>query len=206
MYTPLNGGIPFVVDEPLGYQDANDIAADLADHETRILALAGGNGIVATPMTDAQFKALPSTPFEIAPADVGAVNMPRRIMLFGNLVSGYSNVGTGDSYVVGTVNGHEVTGYLGRTTVSGYSTVLTQLSTLLATAGRRRYVIPGEYLDDRTAPFGGGWGLIGDVWDYSDHISQPLMLTMVNSNGNLTGGSPSNQWLVVTEVATVEAP
>jgi hypothetical protein len=180
----------------------NDVQDDLADHEDRIVALEASSGLLATQMSDAQFKALPSTDLDIAPLVSGSVLMPKRLMIFANIVSGYSNL-SAESYIVGTINGDEVTGYLGKTTASGLDTIVVQLTELLQT-GRHRYVIPGEFEQDNGAA--GNWGLLGTVWPYAGHISQPLKLSMSNPAGDLTGGSPSNQFLIVAEFGSVEVP
>lgn len=47
-YTPLNGGVPWVIDEPWAYQDANEVQENFEDHEDRIADLEGGDSDAIT--------------------------------------------------------------------------------------------------------------------------------------------------------------
>lgn len=169
------------------------------------LTLAGFNLQSATvSLTDAQIKALPTTPITIASAPGSGLAL---VPLYGGLLSqttagaytnidaaGYTEVLVGSSALIlsNVPNDTLIT--------NGSTTRLTQL--LGSTTPRYAPLVP--YMDTEDVD---QWGPIPHLVDTAAITNLPLTIDIVNGgSGNLTGGNAANALRVMVVYAVVAVP
>lgn len=171
------------------------VCADTIDLSADSLLL---NGVSHTPirvatiaLTDAQIKALPTTPFELLPAVPGKDYQVVSARLYLDTTAGtYTNVSTVDGAQVVLQYDNGGGDYVGAAMYQ--EAPGTAFSTFLSGAHKQSWrPVIGGYTD---------WSATNGLLTYSegDHINKNIVIAVSNGgSGNLTGGHPSNS-LVAT--------
>lgn len=166
----------------------------------------GATGLKATEvtLTDADIKALPTTPFEIVPAPgAGKAILPVRMTLFFKSgATAYTNIDP-DLAEVAIEFGGEVSGLMGNDSSLGVP--LTMVTAFFGSTGGLLKVFTWPYQDDRGAA--NQWGILTYEWAYADIENLPLLLSFNNNGaGDLTGGDAANEMVARTLYEEVELP
>lgn len=163
-------------------------------------------------LTDAEVKALPTTPAEVLPAPgPGRVwNVLSAIVMVNSTAGAYTNIDAA-AYLSLDVLG---TDYIGNDATFG----IAEVDSLFGAAGHQLVTFRGQYASEVN---GGGspqpdlptiqaqqWGLRPLVIaDYSDKDNAAVSLTLDNgTSGDLTGGNAANGLLVQTLAVIVPVP
>lgn len=152
-------------------------------------------------LTDAQIKALPTTPVTIIPAQgASTVIEPLQYIVQSKCAAGaYTNVNAaafgGMSY--GPASG-TASGYIANDPTT--TPVLSFLTQMLGTTPKQMILLP--YMT-QVDPASDEWGVFGDIPPSGPIANLPVQLVMNNQgSGNFTGGNAANTW-VVTAFYTV---
>lgn len=193
---------------------ANTVRGDLVDHEARIVSLEAVTKLATVTLTNAQIKALPTTPFTIVAAPgAGKILWPKNTLLLFNYTAPYTNInGVSGLYA-------SITGLTGSTVVQNDSSLnavsgrgfydpttgITLLSEFLAPVVDVGMMLTYPFTDSRGAA---NWdGPLTYVFGSATVANQPLQLQLNNSgSGDLTGGNAANTLMVVTEYTEITIP
>lgn len=151
---------------------------------------------LSTTLTDAQIKALPTTPIELveAPGDGKVIKFQGAIIVT-NFVSGYTNItaatGANDSCAFLCVLGNFAT------ELSNYAN---NNSILTDNVRRGATLTPQQYYRDGQSTF----VLEERVWALDDMMNLPLNLACYNNAGDFTGGHASNTLKVTVFYSIVD--
>lgn len=165
-------------------------------------------------LTNAQIKALPTTPIDIVPAPgAGKIIWPKNTLLLFNYTAPYTNInGVSALYggMAGLFNSTVVQNDSSLTAVSGRgfydaSTGITLLSEFLAPGFDTAIMLNYPTSDSRGAS---NWdGPLTYIFGTGSAVNQPLQLILNNSgSGDLTGGNAANTLMVVTEYTEITIP
>lgn len=158
-------------------------------------------------LTNAQIKALPTTPIELVPAQ-GANTIIRPLHIFGllnSLAGAYTNISS--------PTGADLTCFIGSTSlgaflfndtspsiVTPFVAPITTFSDTFGVAQQTRFSLgEGLYQDYNTT-----WGIVNYQGNIAAEINQHLTVLISNGLGNLTGGNVSNT-LAMTVLYMVES-
>lgn len=179
-------------------------ATDIIDPETTASAALGAVRSASITLTDAQIKALPTTPVEVVPAKAGFILLPLMAVLENNNIAAYTNVNATFSFL-SIVYGNDAVEPM---------TILTQSD---GQGGvREANVNLGSFLG--TDPlrvilttYGGGivsapqnMTIVASTYPAADFESALNIYAYNMGSGNFTGGNAANTMkitLVYTEVA-----
>lgn len=154
-------------------------------------------------LTDAQIKALPTTPVEIVPAP-GANRMLviQTALLSTNAAAGaYTNVTSDNfSYVRFWYGSNDYASVLTDRNIAGFD-----LSSVFSN-GRITVFPPMLLIGYESAVLGNPVMFVGpDIYARNDAVNQPIMLSVSNhNNGDFTGGHPDNTLKVIVFYAIIE--
>ncbi len=154
-------------------------------------------------LTDAQIKALPTTPITVvAAAGASTLIQPQFAYLFAKTSAGaYTNINAAGSLTLA------VSGYGGMGFVPNDASITagskTRLTDLLGSATNHQTQL-SAYFDTEGVD---GWGPVGVVQTMTSGVNQPLQVTLSNGgSGNLTGGNAANTLTVVVTYVVVAVP
>lgn len=158
-----------------------------------------------TVLTNAQIKALPSTPFTVVPAaGAGLLLIPdRTLIFFKSGASAYTNLAA-DCYLTmayGTT-GNEIGSYIGN---SSNIDSMPHLQNFTGSTGGLVQFLSFPFQSDAGAPE--EWGLVSDEMGSDANANCDLQLLLNNGGaGNLTGGASGNSWVVNVTFRIVSVP
>ncbi len=154
-------------------------------------------------LTDAQIKALPTTPITIVAATgAGRLIQPMFAYLWAKTASGaYTNINSGGFLTV-RVNGFGGMGFVPND-ASIAAGSKTRLSDFLGTTTPQMTPL-AAYFDTEGVD---GWGPVGVVQPSTAGVNQPLEITIDNGgSGNLTGGNAANSLIAMVTYLEVAVP
>jgi hypothetical protein len=166
--------------------DITTAQGDITDHETRITTVEGQLRVTTVTLTDAQVKALPTTPITLVAAPgSGQRIVPLLIDLLGSFAGGaYTNIDTTDAALVAQLGGVDISSRVANNSTES----LTDLSSLLGTAAKTQATLV------QWAPTDVALGSVAHaVAAATTLINAALTLTVDNNGaGVLTGGNGAN--------------
>lgn len=156
----------------------------------------GGDAMLVrtTTMTNAQVKALPTTPFEIVPAPgAGKLLVLHQAIIDKKTViaayTGLSASSTQPYLNIQLANGDPLSSYSVNDSTS--TPALAELTDLMDNSNMKHVFLPWQQVDTSN-----GWGIIEIANMSAAGVNQAMQLHMVNAAGNLTGGNAANTWIV----------
>lgn len=161
--------------------------------------------VVTVTLTDAQIKALPTTPIVLVAAPgVGKSVVPLDYFLVMKASASYTNISEAFPWLAIRYTDHTpASGFIGDDNSIGSPAVVTQFTEFFAFgSGEKRYRLPNAYYDDRGNA--GGWGLITDPTGNGSNNSAIEIYIDNGSNGNLTGGNGANTLAVAATYLVLE--
>ncbi len=147
-------------------------------------------------LTDAQIKALPTTPITMVAAQgSGKFIVPVSLNLELNATSGgYSNINGYSWIALSSATSNDASGYIGNDNT--ISPAMVNLTNFLSSANHRatQIPVPATWSDP------GGWGVLAAVQGGSISVfNSALTIYADNSgSGNFTGGNAANSLIVTT--------
>ncbi len=202
--TTIGGGGTIILD------DLADVAIT-SPAAAQVLAYSGSAWVNTAPivrratvtLTDAQVKALPTTPFSLVAAPgSGLLLVPHQIILMVNTNAAiYTNINAASSIWAGLGSAAMLSSLIAND--AGVS--VADVTAFIGTAGKWATMLRWPFEDNRGDA--NGWGPMAYIYDYSAaNTNTALTLQMDNAgSGNLTGGNAANglRAIVLYSIETV---
>lgn len=157
----------------------------------------GGLKIATVTITDAQFKALPTTPLQLVAAPgAGKMLVPiRAIIMYGSGGTGYTNINASLAGLFLAYTGAAPLASSFLIDDPKLATPITDFSDMFASTGGFSWTFTWPYQNDRGSA--NNWGILGQLATYADEEDLPIMLVGENNgSGDWTGGNAGNSIII----------